>query len=78
MCFSGQWVEDSTAEFASARDSFGYTVVGGTTLVAAGGSTGVYQNEVVLLEPNSVQRTLSATLPVGVIFPCTIGIDSTS
>ena len=75
---SGQWVEDPVAEFGLGINAFGHTIVGETTLVAAGGYTGSYQNSIVLLQPNTGRRTLSSTLPTSVRYSCSIAINPTS
>ena len=77
---SGQWVEDPVAEFGLGINAFGHTIVGETTLVAAGGytSAGVNQNSIVLLQPNTGRRTLSSTLPISARYSCSIAINPTS
>ena len=78
---SGQWVEDPVAKFGAGIYSFGHTIVGETTLVAAGGYVGgssLWQNSIVLLQPNTGRRTLSTTLPMSVYLSCSIAINPTS
>ena len=77
---SGQWVEDPVAEFGAGIFGIGHTIVGETTLVAAGGSgpTSSIQNSIVLLQPNTGRRTLSSTLPISVRYSCSIAINPTS
>ena len=77
---SGQWLEDPVAEFEAGVFVFGHTIVGETTLVAAGGqeASSQYHNLIVLLQPNTGRRTLSTTLPISVRGSCSIAINPTS
>ena len=66
------------AEFYDIKIRFGYAIVGETTLVATGGYHGGYNNDIVLLQPNTGRRTLSTTLPIGVSNTCSIAVNPTS
>ena len=77
---SGQWVIDPLSEFEESLSGFGHTIVGETTLVAAGGQTNSLPAtaQIVLLQPNTGRRTLSTKLPIGVRNPCSIAVNPTS
>ena len=83
---SGQWVEDPVADlsgFSALTDglyAFGHTIVGESTLVAAGGNSDAYDayEFIHLLQPNTGRRTLSSRLPTPVNYPCSIAINPTS
>ena len=72
------------AEFETSISSFGYTIVGETTLVASGGyhypgsGSSQLKNNIVLLQPNTGRGGLSTTLPnLGARY-CSIAINPTS
>ena len=82
---SGQWIQDPVAnfiDFYSTTDglyAFGHTIVGESTLVAAGGRSGGSNYELIhLLQPNTGRRTLSSRLPTPVVWSCSIAINPTS
>ena len=70
---------DPLSEFEESLSGFGHTIVGETTLVAAGGQQdGGYTDDIVLLQPNTGRRTLSTKLPIAVNGPCSIAVNPTS
>ena len=83
---SGQWVKDPVAnfnDFSGSTDGlygFGHTIVGESTLVAAGGYSDAYDaySFIHLLQPNTGRRTLSSRLPTPVGWSCSIAINPTS
>ena len=77
---SGQWVSDPLSEFEEPLSGFGHTIVGETTLVAAGGQMddSPVTDQIVLLQPNTGRRTLSTKLPIGVRLGCSIAVNPTS
>ena len=81
---SGQWIQDPVAnfiDFYATTDglyAFGHTIVGESTLVAAGGYSGSFYEFIHLLQPNTGRTRLSSRLPTPVGWSCSIAINPTS